>query len=235
MTPLNQINAPMTGVALPVLSKISDDEQRFVRYLAQAQLVACYLTASIFAVSAGLSGPLVAMLFGPAWTAIGPIFAVLAVGGIFRSIQQVAYWAYLAKGETAAQLRMIAITRPVMIGIIVAGVPWGPVGVAVGHSVAYFLFWIVSLRHMGKHTGIDSGPLIRNALRAVLVVCVPAGIVAWTSTLLGLPSIATVALGLLMAALYVTGVSLITPSIRADLRVLMTFVRRAVGRSTNRT
>jgi len=231
MTPLNQINAPMTGVALPVLSKIRDDDARFTRYLSQAQLVACYLTASIFAVSAGLAGPLVNLLFGPAWDAIAPIFAVLAVGGIFRSIQQVAYWAYLAKGKTGAQLRMIAVTRPVMIVMIVAGVPWGPLGVAVGHSVAYFLFWIVSLRHMGKHTGVDSGPLIRNALRAVLVVCAPAGGVAWLTTLVKLPSLPALGFGLLAAFAYMAMIALIVPAIRAEAGVLVTFVRRALRRT----
>ena len=137
MTPLNQINAPMTGVALPVLARIQDDDERFTRYLGQAQLVACYLTASVLAVAAGLAEPLTLLLFGQQWAAVAPIFAILAIGGIFRSIQQIAYWTYLAKGKTAAQLRMIAVTRPIMIVIIVAGVPWGSVGVAIGHCVSY--------------------------------------------------------------------------------------------------
>ena len=33
MAPLNQINAPMTRVALPVLSRIHDEKERFAGYL----------------------------------------------------------------------------------------------------------------------------------------------------------------------------------------------------------
>lgn len=231
MTPLNQINAPMTGVALPVLSRIQDDDERFFRYLSQAQLVACYLTASVLSVSAGLADPLVLLLFGPAWAAVGPIFAILAIGGIFRSIQQIAYWTYLAKGKTAAQLRMVAVTRPIMILMIVAGVPWGPIGVAIGHGVAYFFFWVVSMRHVGKITGVDSGQLIRNALKAVLLVCVPAGVVAWSVTLLPLPNVVRLLLGLLAAGLFVGLVAMVVPGVRADGKVLVRFVKRALTRS----
>jgi PST family polysaccharide transporter len=232
MTPLNQINAPMTGVALPVLSKIQDDDERFARYLDRAQLVACYLTATVFAVAAGVAGPLTLVLFGSEWAAVAPIFAILAIGGIFRSIQQIAYWTYLAKGRTAAQLRMILVTRPIMIAIILAGVPWGPVGVAVGHSVAYFLFWFVSVRHVGRVTGVDSGRLLRNAVRPVAIVSLPAGVVAYAATLIPVPPLAGLALGALAAGLYIALTVAVVRPVRADVVVLMDFVKRAGRRSS---
>ncbi len=234
MTPLNQINAPMTGVALPVLSRLQDDEERFMHYLRQAQFVGTYMTATVFAIAAGAAEPLVLVLFGSDWSGVAPIFAVLAIGGVFRSIQQIAYWAYLAKGETAAQLRMIAVTRPIMIAIIVAGVPWGPVGVAVGHSVGYFLFWIVSMWHMGRSTGLRSAALIRSALRPVLLVSAPAGLVAglvsWLTSELQWP----VALQLIVAVgsgiVYIAAVSAVVRSVRQDVQTLGRFGKRALTR-----
>lgn len=231
MTPLNQINAPMTGVALPVLSKIQDDGARFNHYLERAQLVASYLTASVLAVAAGLAYPLTLLLFGEKWVAIAPIFAVLALGGIFRSIQQVAYWAYLARGKTGAQLRMILATRPLMIVMIVAGVYWGPIGVAVGHSVGYFLFWLVSMWHVGKAADVDSGRLIRNGLLAVCLVCFPAGLVAYATTLIPLPPWLAVLVGTTAAVLYAALVALVVPRVRSDVKVLWLQVKRAVGRA----
>ncbi len=227
MTPLNQINAPMTGVALPVLSRIQDDDERFAHYLDRAQLVACYLTASVLAVAAGVAVPLTLVLFGSDWAQVAPIFAALAVGGIFRSIQQIAYWTYLAKGRTTAQLKMILVTRPIMIAIILAGVPWGPIGVAVGHSIAYFLFWLVSVWHVGRVTGVDSGRLIRNAVRPVFLVCLPAGGLAYLATLIPLPAVASLAAGLVGAAVFAGGVVTFVPSVRRDAGILVAFVRRA--------
>lgn len=232
MAPLNQINAPMTGVALPVLSRVQDDEKRFGRYLTRAQLVACYLTASVFAVSAGVSDPLVRLLFGEIWRPVAPIFAILAVGGVFRSIQQIAYWTYLAKGKTAAQLRMILVTRPIMIAMILAGLPWGPIGVAVGHSVAYFLFWIVSTLHVGRVTGVDGHALIRNAMPAVLLVSAPAGLLAFAATLVPVSLAMKLFLGILAALLYGSLVAVCSRRVRGDLRILVDFMRRALRRGS---
>ena len=229
MMPLNQINAPMTNVALPVLSRIQHDRVAYQRYLERAQLVACYLTTTVFAVAAGLAAPLVLLLFGPAWTAVAPIFAILAVGGVFRSVAQIAYWIYLSSGETGAQLRLILWTRPIMIALILAGLPWGPLGVAVGHSVAYFLYWLVSLVAVGRATSVDSGSLLRNARRSILYVSAPCGLVAWPATLLPTTPLVQVVVGVAAAAAYLALASLLVPSVRADLALVLTFVRRAVA------
>lgn len=230
MTPLSQINAPMTGVALPVLSRVQHDEWTYARYLAKAQLVACYLTATVFAVAAGLADPLVLLLFGPEWAPVAPIFAVLAVGGVFRSLAQIAYWIYLSKGETGAQLRLILVTRPVMIGLILAGLPWGPLGVAWGHSVAYFLFWIASLLHVGRRVGVAVGPLLRTARRSVLVVSAPAGLLAFLGTLLPVGPAVQVLTGVAFAGAHLAVAVLAVPAVRQDAGTVASSVRRAVGR-----
>jgi PST family polysaccharide transporter len=230
MAPLSQVNAPMTGVALPVLSRLQDDKDRFDHYLTRAQLVACYLTASIFAVSAGVAEPLVTVLFGEGWEAVAPIFAILAVGGVFRSIQQIAFWTYMARGETGAQLRMILVTRPIMIVIILAGLPWGPIGVAVGHSVAFFLFWIVSTLHAGRVTGVDGAALLRNAVRPVLLVSLPAGLLAYAVSLVPAAPIVQTLAGIVAGVLCFAVIALLNRAVRGDVRILAGFVRRAFAR-----
>ena len=229
MAPLNQINAPMTGVALPVLSRVQDDDEKFHHYLVRGQLLACYFTATVFTVCAGLSEPLVLVLFGEVWLPVAPIFAILALGGIFRSIQQIAFWTYLARGKTGAQLRMILVTRPIMIGLMLAGLPWGPVGVAVGHSVGYLMFWVVSTWHAGKSTGIDGWGLMRNAIRPVLLVSAPAGALAYAATLVDVAPVLQLLLGLAAAAACLGLMVLLSSTIRGDMRILVSFLRRAIG------
>jgi O-antigen/teichoic acid export membrane protein len=229
MTPLSQVNAPMTRIALPVLSRVSDDRQAFARYLQKAQLVGAYGTASIFAVATGLATPIVLVLFGEKWLGVAGIFAALAVGGLFRAISQIPYWIFLATGNTGAQLRIFAWMGPLMIAVILAGLPWGPLGVAIGSSVAYFIHWLVPLLRVRAVTGVESGPLIRNAWRIVLTVSVPSGLVAWLATLLPVPPIAQVAAGLAFAFAYLALMTLAVPSVRRDVAVGMSFARRMAG------
>ncbi len=105
----------------------------------------------------------------------------------------------------------------------------GPLGVAVGHSVAYFLFWLVSTIHVGRVTGVDSRSLIRNAMLPVLVVSLPAGVLAFAATRLPFEPIGQLVLGVSAALLYFGLIALVNRTVRADVKILFSFVRRALG------
>ena len=231
MTPLNQINAPLTRVALPVLSRVQEDDVVFARYLKKAQLVGCYLTATVFAMCAALASPLVAVLFGPKWHGVAPIFALLAIGGVFRSISQISYWIFLSRGKTGQQFKQYLVTRPVMIAIILGGLPWGPKGVAVGASIAYFLDWAVSLWWVGRAAHVDSRMLFRNAFRSLFLVSAPCGVVAYVGTLLVDPPIAQLAVAGGLAIAYVAVLIALVPTVRDDANMILYFVRRSIGRA----
>jgi len=228
--PLVQINAPMTNVALPVLRHVQADDEVFVRYLLRSQLVTCYLTATLFAVAAGLSDPIVAVLFGARWDDVVPIFAVLAVGGVFRAISNVSGWAYMARSATGGLFRQRIFTGTLTIALILAGVPWGPVGVAVGSTVAAAATWLIAVVHAGKVTGVDLWPLITNAARILVVVGTPCGLAAYAGTLVPVVPVLQIVAGTAFAAAYVVLANLILPSVREDLRIALSFVRKALAR-----
>jgi PST family polysaccharide transporter len=232
MAPLNRLNAPLTRVALPVLSRVQDEPQTLDRYVARLQLVGCYGTAVTFAVAAGVAHPLVQLLFGHKWSAVAPIFAVLAIGGVFRAISQLAYWMYLAKGLSGKQLKQYLVTRPLMILLILAGLPWGGIGVAVGHTVAYFMYWVASLWHAGRSTKIAVRPLFGTAIRAVLCLALPCGLAANFGTFIiqrG-PPVEQLAMGLAFTAVYLLVIACLNRTVRADMFLALSLGRRALLR-----
>jgi PST family polysaccharide transporter len=232
MVPLQQVSVPMTRVVLPVLSRVQDQDETYARYVSKAQLVGCYMLASGFAVTAGVSVPLVALLFGPKWSGVAPIFAALAIGGIFRGIGQISYWMYLSRGRADAQLKLYLVTRPIMIGTMVAGLPWGPVGVAIGHSIGFFLFWIVSLWTAGRCVRTSVRPLFTQATRTLLLISGPAGALAYLGSVLVQPAAASLCLGLALGVGYLALITLISPAERANLHLMVRvlFGRRRTGR-----
>ncbi|QTE28904.1 lipopolysaccharide biosynthesis protein [Pengzhenrongella sicca] len=230
MTPLNQINTPLTRVAVPILSKLQDDKDTFVRYAGRAQLVGCYVTATMLIVAAALADPLISLLFGDTWEGLAPIFALLALGGVFRSISQLSYWLFLATGRTGSMLRLDVWCQPLMMIVIVAGVPWGPEGVAIGHLVAYSSYWVVSLIAVGRVTGMSVRPLFIKAVTAVGLVGVPSAAAAWGATHLVGPAWAQLAVGCVAAVAVIGLVALVLPVVRRDLAFLLEFLRRAVRR-----
>lgn len=226
MVPLMQVNDAMTRVVLPVLSRVQNDKNTYSRYIKRAQLVGCYLLATSFAVAAGLSVPLVRVLFGPQWTQVSPIFAVLAIGGIFRGIGQISYWMYLSRGYSGAQLKLYLYTRPFMITAIVGGLPWGPLGVAWGHLIAFSGYWVVSLITASRAVGVSSRPLFWQAGRTMLLISAPAGGLAWLGQwLVGLVLLKLVVGGAL-SLVYLVFVTAVSPPERANVQLLVEVARR---------
>lgn len=232
--PLIQINAPMNNVVLPVLRHVQHDDVAFMSYLRKSQLVLTYVTTVIFALSAGLAEPIVLVLFGERWRGVIPILAVLAVGGVFRAIAAIPWWAYLARGKSGALFRQRLVTGTLSTVAILAGLPWGAVGVAAGVTVGALAAWLVGLWHVGRVTDLDTRPLRRHGLVVMLVVGLPCGATSFLGSLVPVPSFAQLVLGSAFAALYLGAAYLVLPSVRRDLDVTVSFARRAVARRAHR-
>ncbi|MET3808588.1 PST family polysaccharide transporter [Nakamurella sp. UYEF19] len=226
--PLAQIQAPMTQVAVPVLSRVQDDKATLLRYAMKAQLVACYITTTVFAVAAGLAGPLVLLLLGPNWGAVVPIFLVLALSGVFRALAQVAYWIYLAVGASGALLRQRAVTGSFTVAAILAGLPWGPIGVACTGTVANLVVWLVGVWHCGRATGLRTTPLTTNALRIVAAIGAPCGLLSWAGSLLPVGPLLQIVVGLALVCVYLFVAYRFIPSVRLDVQQVTAIVRRSL-------
>jgi PST family polysaccharide transporter len=121
---------------------------------------------------------------------------------------------------------MYLVTRPLMIGLILAGLPWGPVGVAVGHSASFALYWVVSLVYLGRVTGLDSRRLLRQALVALGVLTLPLGLLAHLGTRLVDGSVLQLLVGGGLALAWVGLLLLALPSARAELVAARGLLRR---------
>ena len=228
--PLQQVNAPLGRVVLPILSRVQDDAVRYERYFRRFQLVVCYTLGLGFAVLAGLSGPLVQILFGPAWQQVAPLLAVLALSGVFKGIDSANYQMWVSRGLTAQLFRFYLVTRPIMVLMILAGLPWGPLGVAVGQLVVAFLHWAVSLRIVCRLAEIDSRPLFAQSARALVLVILPAGVLARAGASAWTDPVAALGTGTVLALVWVAVGAAVVPWVRGDLRPLLAMSRSLLAR-----
>jgi PST family polysaccharide transporter len=227
MMPLNQVAAPLTRVMVPVLTRLQDDRDRFQDYLLRSQIVGGVGLGIFYGLCIGLGGPLVEIVFGPKWSEMVPIFQILAVGGIFRALVQMSFWIFLAKGFSGAQFRFYLVSQPVIVVLILAGLPWGAVGVAVGHSVGYTLNWVLALWWCGRATSTPVAALFRSGLLNVLFFALPAAGLGAAATLL-LPGSAIGALlaGVAAFAVYLVVAAALSRHVREVVGVLLTVLRK---------
>jgi PST family polysaccharide transporter len=166
--PLNQINAPATKVALPVLSKLQDDSVRYAKFILRGQSVLVHLITLIFALAIAQANPLILILLGEKWQGSTVVFQVLAVGGVMQALSYACYWVFLSHGLIASNLRFALITRPVVVLAVVVGSNWGVVGVAAGYSLALFLIWPFGMWWISRASNAPAGRMFVNGLRALV-------------------------------------------------------------------
>jgi len=229
--PINQINAPMTKVALPVLSKVVNDESRFSRGLDSAQLLACYITTTVLFVGAGVAVPLIDVFLGPKWAEAAPLFAVLAIGSVFRATQQIAIWLQVAKGAARSLFLGNLIGQPIIIAAICAGLPWGSLGVAIGSAAGNAAFWVFSMIWAGRNTGFNTYPLIARAVRVISCVGAPAGLAAFfICSFSSAPSLLSLFLGISAAIVTLAIEWIFSKRTRIEVNTLVSFIRTGLGR-----
>lgn len=235
MNPLNQVRSPLTSVALPVLSRLTDDAPRFERYVGLGQRALGYSIVAALGLVAAAADPLTAVLLGPQWLSAVPVLRLFAIAGIFQTLAFVGYWVYLARGLTRTLLHYSIASAVIRITCILFGSLGGVVGVALGYAIAPAISWPLSLWWLSRQSGLPVAPLYAGAGRILAAVTV-AGASAWAACLAAAPLGAMLQLAAAMAALVAAYALLaIVPRVRRDLREVIGLVRLVRTQVVTRT
>lgn len=232
MLPLNQINAPSTTVALPVLARAQGDRPEFDRQLLRGQAIMITVLCLIFSFLGAQSEQVVAVLFGAQWSAAAPIFAVLAVAGVFQAVSYATYWVFLARGLTSSNFKFSLLSRALVIALVIVGVHWGTVGVAAGYAAGVGFAWPLGTWWVSRYAGAPGGSMFTNGL--VTSVCL--GLVGATS-LVGsglahdLPPVVQLMCGAAASAAALTIVYAAVPLVRRNLHMVWSMAAAAVART----
>ena len=165
MKPLGQLRAPTTSIALPVMRLVGDDRERSDDVLIRGQRALGYSLVAGVAITAGASQPIVRVFLGDRWTSVAPVFALLAVAGIFQTISYVGNWVYLSRGLTGKLVWYSLVSLAIKIVCVIVGSAWGIVGVAAGFALAPALAWPISLWWLGRLTDLPLDRLYAGSYR----------------------------------------------------------------------
>jgi PST family polysaccharide transporter len=226
--PLSQINGPLSRVALPVLSRLQDQPERFRRYISASLLVISYVSLPAFAVLGGVAFPLVELLLGPNWSATAAIFQLLAIAGLAQPLSSAVGWLFISLNRMHQQLLYSVVAQPLLIGSYFAGMWLGGVkGLALVYSLTSVALLVPSFYFAIRGTFVSWQdvvlPIIKPLLLAPLVF-----LSAWATTLtLDLPAAAAVLLGGLAGLVPLVLAWLLVPPVRRDTREILAYVGKA--------
>jgi len=147
--PIDQVNEPITSVAIPALSRIKDADERYRQaYRRMLEKIAMFTMPAVVFMMA-TSDWIVQIVLGPQWSATSRIFLVLGLTGLFQPIANTTGWLFLTQGRSRDMFHWGLISGPITMFSIVLGLRWGAMGVATSYALTRvflsdpLLFWFV--------------------------------------------------------------------------------------------
>jgi|ERR1700752_158364 len=147
--PMDQINEPITSVAVPSLSRLIDSPESYRRaYLRMLEKIAM-LTMPTVVLMIVTSDWIIRIFLGPQWGGAARIFVILGFSAIIQPIANTTGWLLISQGRTHYLLKWGLISGPIIITSFLIGLPWGAVGVAASYACARvfivdpLLYWFV--------------------------------------------------------------------------------------------
>ncbi|UCE86685.1 MAG: lipopolysaccharide biosynthesis protein [Deltaproteobacteria bacterium] len=184
LMPIRNIQAPLASVAIPVLSRLQRDPERFRHfYLKSLRLVAFAGLPGLAAVAV-LSREIVALVLGERWLAASPLLAVLACAAAVQLIAGTLGWIFVALGHTRRMLRWSGLASGATILSFAIGLPWGPLGVAVAYTVCVYALRYPHLAAALRDSPVSIADVLRAIHRPVLLALTAALAMAPTRTAL---------------------------------------------------
>ena len=150
-------------VGSAALSKLQADHAAVrQKYEAALSALAFFVmpTAAILSVTAQDT---VVILMGEKWRAAGVLLGIIALRGIFQVIEGSQGWLHLSLGKPDRWKNWGLVSAIVQVLAILAGLPFGPKGVAAATVVAGALIAVPSIVYAGRPAGIGAGLVIRAA------------------------------------------------------------------------
>jgi PST family polysaccharide transporter len=147
--PIEQINEPVTSVAVPSLSRLIDSPESYRKaYLRMLEKIAL-LTMPCVVLMIVTSDWIIQIILGSQWVDATRIFVLLGVTALFQPVANTTGWLLISQGRTHHMLQWGLISGPIIMAAIVVGLPWGAVGVAASYAFARvcifdpLLYWFV--------------------------------------------------------------------------------------------
>jgi len=162
--PLQNVSHVVGSIMFPSLSLIQSETERVKMIYLRSTRVIALVTFPMMAGMFVVADSFVIGVLGPQWSEVIPVLQIFCFAGVAASIVTVTGALYQSQGAAALQLRVNLITQPIRIAGIVAGLPWGALGVAIGFTATSFINGLITLVIAGRLVNLSIFTLARYLL-----------------------------------------------------------------------
>ena len=168
--PLEQFLTPIDAVFVPALSRLQTEPERYRRTFLQtfeAIALITFLFTGLFFV---LAEPLTLVVLGPKWEKATAIFAAFTFAAVFYPFFVTANWLFASQRRGRDWLITSMWVSSLTFCSFLAGLPFGPAGVALFYSLGgIFLMLPISFRMAGRRGPVRTANLWAGFFRQLPV------------------------------------------------------------------
>ncbi|MGA9781817.1 MAG: oligosaccharide flippase family protein, partial [Terracidiphilus sp.] len=175
---MTQIVSANANVAVSALSRVRDDRPQFLRYLLGATGMLAFLGMGIAGDFTLIGKDIIRVLLGPNWGTAGWIFTFFAPAIGIMMVNGVHGWIHVSLGHADRWLRWGIFEWAVTVSLFLAGLPFGPQGVAVAWSVSFWVLTLPAIWYAGRPIELGVGRVIAAIWRYIAAASA-AGVVSY--------------------------------------------------------
>ncbi len=154
LLPLRQIAGPMGKVAVPALSRLQDQPERYKSFFYKGCTISFVLQIPITIFAAFAANEIVLAMLGPKWAAAVPIFFALTPTLFISTTAPATTWVFLSRGDTDRWLKLVVLNSTMTIVAFLIGVRYGAVGVAWAFSIVSVLLPFPNINYCFQPTNL---------------------------------------------------------------------------------
>ena len=152
LLPIVQINSPISSVALPALSSLQAEPQKYCKYYYKAILLISSFGMPMIGFLFASADSVILTLLGKQWLDAVPIFRFLMPAAFNATIGVGMGWVYQSLGRVDRQLRWGVVSSIINIILFAIGVRWGAIGVAAAYGLSRPFFLVAGFIYCYKGT-----------------------------------------------------------------------------------
>lgn len=168
LLPMEQINSPVNSVALPTLSSLQSEPEKYRKYYYKAILLITTLGMPIVGFMFASADKVILLMLGKEWLGVVPIFQFLMPAAFIGTFNVATGWVYQSLGRTDRQFRIGMVTSTIDILLFSLSLRWGAIGVAAAYGLSRPILMIITIVYCYIGTPLKVTDFFKTILRPTI-------------------------------------------------------------------
>ena len=177
---IGNINAPISNVMLPIMSKVSADKVKLKAAVRRSMRISAYLLFPCMGFLIAAAEPLVKVLLSDAWINSVPFLQLASLFYLFQPMQTMNWQALKAAGRCDLCLKLEIIKKIICFVFLFVSIPFGVKAIAFASVIAGVLSMLINMAPNGRVIGYSMieqlkdliAPLILTVFASVPIILI---------------------------------------------------------------